>query len=130
VPKKRRQVIVSTWIIVSRAGSAAHISAGADRVALPRVLASCLLGTSGFILFGLGGKMASFGNLFRFRSLGGAIGFRTGLRTFEESSPAAAPGHRRSRAESIRGRDLISPIHTIHRDLGSPKAKLFIINEK
>jgi hypothetical protein len=62
VPKKGRQVIVFTWIIVRRAGSAAHISAHADIVALRRVAASVPEGTSGFILFGLGGKMASFGN--------------------------------------------------------------------
>src|SRR5450759_432572 len=91
VPEIGRQVIVFTWIMASRAGSAAHISAGADRVALPEVVASCLLGISGFILFGLGGKMASFGKLFHFRSVGDAVGFRTGLGTGEESSSAAAP---------------------------------------
>jgi hypothetical protein len=91
VPEIGRQVIVFTWIMVWRAGSAAHILAGADRVALPLVVASCLLGISGFILFGLRGKMASFGKLFRFGSVGDAVGFRTGLDTGEEYSAAAAP---------------------------------------
>jgi hypothetical protein len=44
--------------------------------------------------------------------------------------PRDGPGPTPVWAELIRGRELISPIHTIHRSLGSLKTKLFVINGK